>query len=1015
MTRRELSRNQLHTEESVEQHLVNQLVNSQGWMERDYTAFDRKTALDPEMIEEFVRITQPVAWDRLCDQYPGKECVTLVRQVEASLKSIGTLNTLRRGISIVPGIDIVLCAFKPASGLNPDTLRAYESNILGVMRQVRYSRKSEKAIDVVLFVNGIPVVTLELKNILTGSNYKKAEKQYCRDRSPGGEPLLTFKRGALVHFALDEDNVSMTTRLANGRTRFMPFNRGRNGGAGNPDVKDEFRIAYLYRDLGTRKAVFSREVFLSILHHFVLVDDVRQPDGKNKRTTIWPRFQQLDAVRMLVQDAKTKGAGQNYLFQHSAGSGKSNTIAWAAHHLSTLHDTDDIAVFDTVVVVTDRKLLDRQLQQTIKSFAQTRGYVVPIDGTSRELREAIEKGAKIIITTIHKFSTDQLAVLKNEDKKRFAIIIDEAHSSQSGRHSDNMARVLADGQIDDAEEEMNTTERTLLELQQMRGPRANLSYLAFTATPKNVTMERFGRKGETGFEPFHLYSMRQAIEEEFILDVLQNYQTYTSYMNLEKAIENNPELLERKSARKIARFTVLHEYAMNQKAEVIVEHFRRHVLSGLSGHAKAMVVTSGREHAVRAQMAITKYIGKNGYKDIQALVAFSGEITVDGHSHTEAAMNGFAETELSRQFDGQDYNVLVVAEKYQTGFDQPKLVAMYVDRHLKGLQAVQTLSRLNRVYPRKDKTFILDFRNTVEDIREAFKPYYNVTTIGEESDPNRIYHLKSRLETFDILDENEIDRFVRRFLTARQRDDERPVLEGIVRQAVPRFTEDLNEKEQEEFRQILASFLRFYSFIAQVINLRDTSLEKLHIYGSWLARILPSRQAPQGDGITDDMLDLALYRLEEGDSVDARLNRDDTVSLGAIEDFGANAFSEGQFTEDEFKTLLEIIEAFNERHGTNFTMDDFVRFERIMNDILAEDFIEMIQNNDSEDVRPHFDRDFTRRSIREFQRDDEMRNAFMQDKENRGKIMKLMFQRAVRHARKHIDNKNDDRNDDQDT
>ena len=432
MTSPEISRDKLHTEEAVELHLVDKLVKDQGWVEHPCTAFDRKTALDPEMIEAFVRATQPAAWDKLCSQYPGKERDTLESQVEARLKSVGTLDVLRGGITIVPGIRIDLCAFKPASGLNPATLWAYEGNILGVMRQVHYSQRSENAIDVVLFVNGIPVVTLELKNTLTGSTYQTAEAQYRKDRSPSGEPLLTFKRGALVHFALDQNNVSMTTRLENGRTRFLPFNRSRDGGAGNPDVEDEFRIAYLYRDIGLRQAIFSREVFLSILHHFVLVDEVEQPGGKVERTTIWPRFQQLDAVRMLIQDAKTNGAGQNYLFQHSAGSGKSNTIAWAAHQLSTLHNEQDRAIFDTVIVVTDRVVLDRQLQQTIKSFAQTQGYVVPIDGTSRQLKKAIEDGAKIIISTIHKFSTDQLSVLKNEDGKRFAIIVDEAHSSQSG-------------------------------------------------------------------------------------------------------------------------------------------------------------------------------------------------------------------------------------------------------------------------------------------------------------------------------------------------------------------------------------------------------------------------------------------------------------------------------------------------------------------------------------------------------------------------------------------------------
>lgn len=647
-----ISSAKLHTEEAVEMHFVDQLVTRQGWRERPYTSFDRKLAIDPEMVEEFIRTTQPEAWKKLCEQYPRKERETLSRQVEARLKSVGTLEVLKQGITIVPGIRITLCAFRPASGLNPASLRAYEGNILTAMRQVRYSMSNENAIDVVLFVNGIPVVTLEFKNTLTGSTYQTAETQYRKDRAPGGESLLSFKRGALVHFALDQDNVSMTTHLDNGKTRFLPFNRGCDGGAGNADVEDEFRIAYLYRDLGARMAVFSREVLLGILQRFVLVDEVEQPGGKVKRTTIWPRYQQLDAVRMLIQDARANGPGQNYLFQHSAGSGKSNTIAWAAHHLATLHDDQDRAIFDTVIIVTDRVVLDRQLQQTVKSFTSTDGYVVPIDGTSRQLKAAIERGAKIIISTIHKFSTDQLSVLKNEAGKRFAIIIDEAHSSHSGKHADSMARVLADGEMSDEERELDATEQALLELQRLRGPQANLSYLAFTATPKNVTMERFGRMGDAGPMPFHLYSMRQAVEEGFILDVLRNYQTYKSYAKLEKAIEEDPKLLERKSSKKVARFIDFHETAMIQKAEVIVEHFRRHALPELSGQAKAMVVTSSREHAIRTHQAINKYIADNGYTDVRAMVAFSGEITVDGQGYTEPGINGFGEIELPRQFDG---------------------------------------------------------------------------------------------------------------------------------------------------------------------------------------------------------------------------------------------------------------------------------------------------------------------------------------------------------------------------
>lgn len=996
MTSPAISRAKLHTEEAVEQHLVDQLVSRQGWRERVFgpDSYDRKTALDPAMIEEFVRATQADAWAALEGQYPGRARETLTAQVEARLKAVGTLEVLRNGITIVPGIKISLCAFRPASGLNPASSRAYEANILTAMRQVRYSLRCENAIDVVLFVNGLPIITMELKNTLTGSTYQTAETQYRKDRAPNGEPLLTFRRGALVHFALDQDNVSMTTELNNGKTRFLPFNKGRDGGAGNPDIEGEFRIGYLYGDVGPRKAVLSRESLLAVLHRFVLVDEVQQPNGGVRRTTIWPRWHQMDAVQTLLADARACGAGRNYLFQHSAGSGKSNTIAWAAHHLAALHDDQDRSIFDTVIVVTDRVVLDRQLQNTIKSFAQTAGYVQAIDGTSRQLREALETGAKIVISTIHKFSTDQLSVLQKQAGKRFAIIIDEAHSSQSGKHADSMSHALAEGVMTPDEAELDATEYALLELQRLRGPQANLSYLAFTATPKNVTMERFGRPSDQGPKPFHLYSMRQAIEEGFILDVLRNYQTYRSYAALEKAIEDDPRLLERKSNRKVARFFDLHETAMAQKAAVIVDHFRRHALPELNGQAKAMVVTSSREHAIRTQQAISRYITEQGYTDMRALVAFSGEVTVDGQPYTEAGMNGIGEKELPRHFDGADYNVLVVAEKYQTGFDQPKLVAMYVDRKLKGLQAVQTLARLNRIYPGKQRTFILDFRNEVDDIKDAFRPYYNVTFMEEMSDPNQVYSLRDRLVAFGILREEEIARFVSRFLGARQRADERPVLEGIVRQAVERFNEVLNEEDQEEFRQVLASFLRFYSFIAQVVNLSDTDLERLHLYGSWLQRILPSREAPQGEDVTDDMLELSAYRIVGQEAQDARLEPDANAPLSPIDRFGANPF-----TEEEHRALSEIIAAFNTRHGTNFTDEDYIRFEAVNEDIVGdEDWAELLRNNLPQDVRPRYDAEFMRRTIQAFQRDNAMRNAFMQDKEARDMLMTLMFQRAVRGA-----------------
>ena len=646
----------IHQEKVFEGHIVSSLILEQGYIERDCAShYDVARALDTELLFRFLKTTQPEAWQALEDHYSAQSKAEVLKRLERALKDNPTHVVLREGIKLVPNIRFALCFFKPASNLNPELTRLYEANILSVMRQVTYSAKNKNAIDIATFVNGIPVATLEVKNLLTGQNVKHAEKQYRQDRSPGGEPLLTFKRGAIVHFALDQDNVSMTTRLMNGKTRFLPFNRGRDGGAGNPDVPGENRVAYLYKDLPEGKAVFSREVLLDLIGRFIHLER-----SGGKEVLIFPRFQQFDAVRKLLADAKGNGPGQNYLVQHSAGSGKSNTIAWAAHQIINLHDADDQPLFATAIIVTDRLVLDRQLQNTIGGFAQTEGVVKKIDGTSRDLKDAIVNGARIIITTIQKFGTEHLATISGQAGRNFAVIIDEAHSSQSGKAAQAMSDALTrDATSSDDIEDM------VLAFQKARGPQKNISFLAFTATPRNVTLERFGRIGSDAKpHPFHLYSMRQAIEEGFILDVLQNYMTYKAYYQLEKTIEDDPAFKGRKAQGRVARYASLHPTAIDQKVEVIVEHFRRHVASELGGQAKAMIVTQSREHALRYWQQLTRYIEDKGYNNLKALVAFSGDLNVDGNVWTEATANGFAETELPKKFDTDEYQILVVAEKY---------------------------------------------------------------------------------------------------------------------------------------------------------------------------------------------------------------------------------------------------------------------------------------------------------------------------------------------------------------
>jgi len=899
----------IHRENVFGEVIASALQLSQGYRERRPEDYDQVTALDQELLIEFVRNTQPEAWAKLEQHYPGSAQKELINRVTKALKERGTLSVLREGITIIPNIEIRLGYPKPASGLNPTLVRMYEANILSFIREVAYSTKNKNRLDMVLFLNGIPVATLELKNKATGTTFRDAEYQYKTDRPIAGEPLLTIGQGAIVHFALDTDYVTMTTRLHNGKTEFIPFNRGKSGGAGNDDLKDNFPVAYLYADTEAGKAIFSREIWLDLIFNFTL--------KTNDKKIIFPRYHQLDAVLKLQDHITTHGTGCNYLIQHSAGSGKSNTIGWVAHLLINLHDENDRSLIDTVIIVTDRVVLDQQLQATVASHQKTKGVVKNIDGTSKQLREALEQNARIIISTIHKFSTEHLQTLSGLKNKRFAILIDEAHSSQSGKHAENLSRVIAS---DDVVRE--SPEEIIAEYQRLRGKQPHISYIAFTATPRNVTLERFGTKDESGLpKPFHIYSMRQAIEEGFILDVLANYTTYKAYYQLEKKVEEDPELQGRKAKRKIARFAELHPTAVEQKCEVIVEHFLQNVYPLLNREAKAMIVTKSREHAIKYYYGIKTYIHDKGYQYLKPLVAFSGEMVIDGEVFTEAGINGFSETELTGKFESSEFQVLIVAEKYQTGFDQPKLCAMYIDRKLEGLQAVQTLSRLNRTAPGKIQTFILDFQNTIEDIQSAFLPYFESTSLEKCTDLHVIYDLQHQIKQSPVIFEEHIERFVSELFKPKLTSHDKARLEGMMREAVDRFNL-LDVGEQESFKQLLKSYMRFYQFVAQVVYLDDTMLEKYFAYADYLVKFLPDRTIPPEVKITDEMIQLTALRIEKTEVGDASLNRGDTKRLTPVDEFGIN-----KVAEEDLRSLAQIIKEFNERNGTNFNESEFLNFD----------------------------------------------------------------------------------------
>jgi len=932
----------IHTEEAFEILIEDKLLESGLYRKGSPDSFDREKALFPDEFVEFVKSTQPKEWDQLERIYKENTANTLINDLTRALNSEheGCLSVLRHGFKS-GGKRIKAVYFAPASGLNPNVQAWYDANRLSVIRQLHYSTKNENSLDIVIALNGVPIVTAELKNPMTGQTWRNAVHQYMHDRDPD-ELIFQFKKRSLVHFAVDPDEVHMTTRLAKTSTYFLPFNMGYNHGAGNPPNPNGHKTAYLW------EKVWRKDVLLDILARFMHLEVKEKKIGDRtvkRETMIFPRFHQLDCVNRLVMNAKALGVGKNYLIQHSAGSGKSNSIAWLAHRLASLHSIDDEKVFDTVVVVTDRRVLDQQLQNTIYQIEHKKGVVIRIrEGESKsvQLAEALEAGSPIIITTLQTFPFVNEKI-SNLPKKKYAVIIDEAHSSQGGESATEMKGVLA-GTADQREDDQSDQELSEIELQildtiRKRGKQVNLSFFAFTATPKYKTLEVFGVKGEDGKpQPFHLYSMLQAIEEKFILDVLKHYTSYKVYYRLIKSVEDDPKLDKRKAARALARFMSLHPHNISQKAEVMVEHFRTHVKHQIGGRAKAMVVTSSRLHAVRYKIAFDNYIKDQGYKDIRTLVAFSGTVQDDqvpNVDYTEVSMNnGVKERELPETFATNEYHVLIVAEKYQTGFDQPLLHTMYVDKRLSGIQAVQTLSRLNRIHMGKEDTFVLDFVNDPEEIKVSFQPYYETTLVGEQVTIDHLNELQAKLAEKQVYTWEEVEEFSRVFYkpAAKKLATDHARLYQCVGPAVKRF-EQLSEDDQDEFRKSLTAYKNLYAFMAQIIPFHDTELEVLYSYARYLLTKLPKRKTGAVYDLNEDVA-LKYYRLQKiSENKALYLTKGEGGTVDAPIDSGT-----GTLSTDEIE-LSKLIDLINERFGTEFTSADQLFFDSIREDAVADEKI----------------------------------------------------------------------------
>lgn len=953
-------RGQINERYEYQREIIDHLVKENGYVERNHRDFDKKYALDRELLFEFLKDTQEDTLEELEKNFGDDLEETVINTINNFIisKKGSLLSALKHGIDI-NNKHLTLLYGKPATSFNPELSKLYDENIFSVMEEVNPDEANKERVDLVIFVNGFAVISFELKSNSQGQSYEDAIEQYRKDRNPKNR-LFRFKSGCLVNFAMDTEEVYMTTQLDKEKTFFLPFNMGKgegvNSGAGNPSIEDKYSVSYMWED------ILKKDTLIELITKFIFIESKEVKDqvsGKTKvkERIIFPRYHQLDVIRKTLADLKINKTSQNYLIQHSAGSGKTNSIAWLAHRLASLHDEDDKVIFDNVIIMTDRVVVDRQLQKAIMGLEHKVGLIRVMDDkcTSADLKMALESNTKIVVTTIQKFPY-VVDLIKDESNqsgialrdKKFAVIIDEAHSSTAGK--DMMAVTSALSSTDDFYEQ--DVQDQLVQEIQSAGKQKNVSMFAFTATPKPTTLRLFGRPDKHGnYRAFHLYSMKQAIEEGFILDVLANYTTYETYYELNKEIADDPELKTADAKRQIAQQIDLDETNIAQRTKIIIEHFRDHVMSELGAQAKAMVIMASRKAAVKYQQAFKKYIEDHDYTDMGLLVAFSGKVQDDESEFTEASLNGISEDRTAREFNKDAYRFLLVANKYQVGFDQPKLAAMYVMKKIAGVNAVQTLSRLNRICPPYDKTpFVLDFVNNYEDIEKAFAPYYTTTLLADTVNKQLVYNLVEKIEGFYIIDPMSVESANQILHKSRIESRDKKNL-NFYFAATQKKIKELDELTQQEIIVTLRHFVRCYEFLLQVSSLNDIELQKLYNFISYLLKYVDISRPGQGYDLTGKIKASKFAQKKTGEHLKGTKRSNPVVKLPIADDI--------QLGEDKKKKLSAIIEEINQTTGSNFDKDIAVKSMLQLRDLMMKsgDLRNSAKNNSEHDFElSYFDR-----------------------------------------------------------